>query len=93
MASNKDILRSALAGINANKNAEINARQNKILNEEVNPKIVETRKKFDEAWQAARAEMEQENKELIADGKARAEAEVEAEYAVMLDGIQKLIGE
>lgn len=93
MASNKDILKSALAGINANKNAEINARQNKILNEEVNPKIAETRKKFDEAWQAARAEMEQENKELIADGKARAEAEVEAEYAVMLDGIQKLIGE
>lgn len=91
--TNKEILTNALNNIKQNKQSAVVARQNAILTSEVNPKIAENKKKFDEAWQAARAELEKENQSLTAEGKARAEAEVEAEYAVILDGIQKLIGE
>lgn len=91
--TNKEILTNALNNIKQNKQSAILTRQNAILTSEVNPKIAENRKKFDEAWAAAKAELEQKNQELTAEGKARAEAEVETEYAVMLDGIQKLIGE
>lgn len=91
--TNKEILTNALNNIKQNKQSAIQTRQNAILTSEVNPKIAENRKKFDEAWAAAKAELEQKNQELTAEGRARAEAEVEAEYAVMIDGIEKLIGE
>lgn len=93
MATNKEILQNALNNIKVNKAAAITARKNEILTNEVNPAITEKRKKFDEAWTAARAELEKENQALKDDGAARAEAEIETEYAAIEDGIQKLIGE
>lgn len=91
--TNTEILQGAYNSIEANKKSAIATRQNAILTNEVNPKIAENKKKFDEAWAAAKQELDKENATLISEGKARAEAEVEAEYVAMLDGIKKLMGE
>lgn len=92
MATNKEYLQSAYKNIQANKQAAIVTRTNEIMANEVNPAIAEKRKKFDEAWQAARAELEKENQALKDDGAARAKAEVEEEYK-QFDILKSLIGE
>lgn len=93
MATNKEYLQSALNGIKANKSNAINIRTNEILTNEVNPQITEKRKKFDEAWNAARTELEKENQALKEDGARRAEREVEEEYTKYVSALENLIGE
>lgn len=92
MATNKEYLQNAYNNIQANKQSAIVTRTNEIMTNEVNPAITENRKKFDEAWQAARAELEKENQALKDDGAARAKAEVEEEYK-QYDILKSLIGE
>ena len=93
MATNKEYLQSALSGIKANKSNAINIRINEILNNEVNPQIAEKRRKFDEAWNAARTELEKENQALKDEGAKRAEQEVEDEYIKFVSALENLIGE
>ena len=92
MATNKEYLQNAYNNIQANKQSAIVTRTNEIMTNEVNPAITEKRKKFDGAWQAARAELEKENQALKDDGAARAKAEVEEEYK-QYDILKNLIGE
>lgn len=92
MATNKEYLQNAYNSIQANKQSAIVTRTNEIMTNEVNPAITEKRKKFDEAWQAARAELEKENQALKDDGAARAKAEIEEEYK-QFDILKSLIGE
>lgn len=92
MATNKEYLQNAYNNIQANKQSAIVTRTNEIMANEVNPAITEKRKKFDEAWQAARTELEKENQALKDDGVARAKAEVEEEYK-QYDILKSLIGE
>lgn len=93
MATNTEILKQARESIKANKAAAISTRTAEILNTEVLPKVNENTRKFNEAVAAAKAELEKDNQALREAGIARANAEVEAEYAVMFDGLAKLIGE
>lgn len=93
MATNKEILQSALNNIKVNKAAAITARKNEILTNEINPAIAEKRNTFDKAWAEAKKELDKDIQALKDDGAARAEAEIETEYAAIEDGIQKLIGE
>lgn len=93
MATNVEILKQARESIRANKAAAISARTAEIMNTDVIPKINENTKRFNEVVAAAKAELEKNNQELRDEGIARANAEVEAEYAVMFDGLAKLIGE
>lgn len=92
MATNKEYLQNAYNNIQANKQSAIVTRTNEIMTNEVNPAITEKRKKFDEAWAAARTELEKENQALKDDGAARAKAEVEEEYK-QYDILKNLIGE
>lgn len=92
MATNKEYLQNAYNNIQANKQAAIVTRTNEILTNEVNPEITARRKKFEEAWQSARTELEKEIQALKDDGAARAKAEVEEEYK-QFDILKSLIGE
>ena len=92
MATNKEYLQNAYNNIQANKQSAIVTRTNEIMTNEVNPAITEKRKKFDEAWHAARAELEKENQALKDDGAARAKAEIEEEYK-QFDILKNLIGD
>lgn len=93
MATNTEILKQARESIRANKTAAISTRTAEIMNTDVIPKINENTRRFNEVMAAAKAELEKNNQALRDEGIARANAEVEAEYAVMLDGLAKLIGE
>ena len=92
MATNKEYLQNAYNNIQANKQSAIVTRTNEIMTNEVNPAITEKRKKFDEAWAAARTELEKEVQALKDDGAARAKAEVDEEYK-QFDILKSLIGE
>lgn len=46
---------------------------------------------FDSSWEVARKKMEADNQELIAEGKARAEYEVNRQYETILTGLEKLL--
>lgn len=93
MATNTEILKQARESIRANKTAAISTRTAEIMNTDVIPKINENTRRFNEVMAAAKAELEKNNQALRDEGVARASAEVEAEYAVMFDGLAKLIGE
>lgn len=91
MATNKEILLNALNNIKANKNSAVSARANEILNKEVNPQIEENNKKFNDAWQAARVELDKKNQSLKDEASARALSEIEKEYNMYTEVIEKFL--
>lgn len=87
------MIKKTITDINTHKAVAINNKINEIMTNEVNPKIAENEKIFNDSWANAKQRLNEESEKLRAEGKQKATDMVEEEYKKVLDTLNLVVGE